>query len=81
VHPLSPDLTQLSDVDLHKKHGELVKKLTQATRIGPYSIINQLQMMLNDYNSEIQRRNDKAMQDMMKKLQDKKGIDDIIDIK
>jgi hypothetical protein len=77
MHPLSPDLTQLSDAELHKKHGELVQRLGQAYRIGPFNIIGQLQMMLNDYNSEIQRRNQKIMDDMMKKG---KGMDGIIDI-
>lgn len=79
MHPLSPDLTQLSDVDLHKNHGELIKRLTQAHRVGPYSIIGQLQMLLEDYNIEIQRRNSKAMEDMMKKSQgnNRGGIIDI----
>ena len=79
MHPLSQDLTELSDADLHKKHGELVKRLTQAYRIGPFSIIGQLQLLLDDYNSEIRRRNDKAMEEMMKKSQDK-GFKGIIDI-
>jgi hypothetical protein len=77
MHPLSPDLTQLTDAELHKKHGELVLRLGQAYRIGPFNIIGQLQMVLDDYNSEIQRRNQKIMDDMMKKG---KGMDGIIDI-
>lgn len=79
MHPLSPDLTQLSDADLHKKHGDLVMRLTQAYRIGPYSIVPQLQMLLDDYNSEIRRRNDKAMEELMRKSQGK-GMGGIIDI-
>ena len=77
MHPLSTDLSQLSDADLHKKQGELVKKLTQAYRIGPAGIIYQLQMILEDYNMEIQRRNQKILDDMAKK---NKGFDGIIDI-
>lgn len=77
MHPLSPDLSQLTDAELHKKHGELVQRLGQAYRIGPFNIIGQLQMILDDYNSEIQRRNQKIMDDMMKKG---KGMDGIIDI-
>ena len=77
MHPLGPDLTQLTDADLHKKQGELVQRLGQAHRIGPFNIVGQLQMLLNDYNSEIQRRNQKIMDDMMKKG---KGMDGIIDI-
>lgn len=80
MHPLSPNLTELSDTDLHKKHGELVQRLGQAYRIGPYSIIGQLQMLLEDYNNEIRRRNDKAMEELMKKSQSR-GLNGIIDIK
>lgn len=78
MHPLSPDLSALTDAELHKKHGELVQRLNQAYRIGPFSIINQLQMVLEDYTSEIQRRNAKVLQDLNKKG---KGLDGIIDIK
>lgn len=78
MHPLSPDLSGLTDAELHKKHGELVQRLGQAHRIGPHSIIGQLQMVLEDYSSEIRRRNQKIMDDMMKKG---KGMDGIIDIK
>lgn len=78
MHPLSPNLTELSDADLHKKHGELVSKLTQAYRIGPYGIIGQLQMLLNDYNMEIQRRNQKYLDELARKS---KGMSGIIDIK
>ena len=80
MHPLSPDLTDLSDADLHKKHGELVQRLTQAHRIGPYGIIGQLQLVLSDYASEITRRNNKAMDDLMNKSKGK-GMSGIIDIK
>lgn len=79
MHPLSPDLTQLSDADLHKKHGELVLRLSQAYRVGPYGAIGQLQMLLDDYNIEIRRRNDKAMEELMRKSQGK-GMGGIIDI-
>lgn len=77
MHPLSPDLTALSDNDLHKKHGEIVSKLNQAYRIGPFGIIGQLQMVLNDYQAEIQRRNAKMMEDMARKGKDLGGIIDI----
>lgn len=77
MHPLSPDLSGLTDAELHKKHGELVLKLGQAHRIGPFGIIGQLQMILEDYQSEIQRRNAKIMEDMAKKGKDMGGIIDI----
>ena len=77
MHPLAPDLSGLSDQDLQKKQSELVKRLTQAYRIGPYSIIGQLQMLLDDYNREIQVRNQKLMDDLAKKGKD---MGDKIDI-
>jgi hypothetical protein len=77
MHPLSPDLSGLTDAELHKKQGELVARLTQAYRIGPYGIIGQLQMLMDDYNSEIQRRNAKVLEDMAKKGRDMGGIIDI----
>ena len=77
MHPLTNDLSQLSDTELHKKHHDLVSRLTQAYRIGPSGIISQLQMILEDYKMEIQRRNQKIMDDMAKKGKD---LSDIIDI-
>jgi len=77
MHPLAPDLSALTDQELHKKHGELVTRLTQSYRIGPYSIISQLQMLLDDYNREIQVRNAKLMDDLAKKSKKSGGIIDI----
>ena len=77
MHPLAADLSGLSDADLHKKHGGLIKRINQAYRIGPASIINQLQMLMENYTSEIQRRNAKTMEEMMNKG---KGMSGIIDI-
>lgn len=81
MHPLANDLTQLSDEDLNKKLGELNKRFVQAYRIGPHQIIPQLQMLIQDYQSELARRNAKLMQDMADKFdKDKKGGKGIINI-
>jgi hypothetical protein len=77
MHPLAPDLSGLSDQELHKKQAELIKRITQAYRIGPASIIGQLQMLVDDYNREIQVRNQKIMDDLAKKGKD---MGDKIDI-
>lgn len=77
MHPLSPDLTQLSDTDLHKKYNDLVSRLTQSYRFGSMSVVNQLQMIIDDYRLEIQRRNQKILDDMAKKGKDLSGIIDI----
>ncbi len=78
MHPLNSDLSQLSDADLHKKFNELNNRLTQAYRIGPVSIVGQLQMLIDDYRSEISNRNQKILDDMSKKSKD---FNKIIDIK
>lgn len=74
MHPLGPNLTELTDAELHKKHGELIARLNQAYRIGPHSVIGQLQMLLDDYNVEIQRRNQKVLAELNKKGKDLDGL-------
>lgn len=74
MHPLGPNLTEMSDTDLHKKQGELIMRLNQAYRIGPFSVVGQLQMLLDDYNAEIQRRNQKILADLNKKGKDLDGL-------
>lgn len=77
MHPLNSDLSQLSDTDLHKKYSELNNRLTQAYRIGPASVIGQLQMLIEDYKFEISTRNQKILNDMEKKGKDFNKIIDI----
>lgn len=79
MHPLNTDLSALTDAELHKKHGELISRLNKVRGANSYGIIMQLQMLLDDYNTEIRRRNDKVMEELMKKSQGKKpgGIIDI----
>jgi len=77
MHPLGPDLTGLSDDELHKKYGELQKRFTQAYRTGPQSIIPQLQMLMQDYQMEIGLRNQKQMAELDKNSKGPKGIIDI----
>jgi hypothetical protein len=84
MHPLGNNLTTLSDDELTKKLGELNKRMTQAYRSGPYQIIPQLQMLIQDHQEEVSRRNAKLMQEMSDKFdKDKnggKGIKGIINI-
>lgn len=81
MHPLGPELSGLSDDELHKKFSELQKRYTQCWRSGPTSVLPQLQMLMDDYQAEIQRRNAKMMEDMMRKAeQNGKGFKGIIDI-
>jgi SAM-dependent MidA family methyltransferase len=78
MHPLSPDLSQMSDADLQKKHGELMTKLNTAYRMNSGQLVQQLQMILEDFTQEISRRQQKQLDDILKK-NDK--FDNIIDIK
>lgn len=66
MHPLAPDLTQLTDDELHRKHSELMQRVTFSYRMGNADLIRQLQMILEDYNIEIQRRNQKMMEEATK---------------
>jgi hypothetical protein len=77
MHPLGPDLTGLTDEELHKKFGELQKRFNQAYRFGPQSIIPQLQMLMQDYQMEIGIRNQKQMAELDKNSKGPKGIIDI----
>jgi hypothetical protein len=87
MHPLGTNLRELSDDDLHKKLADLNKRFMQAYRIGPFQVIPQLQMLIQDYNEEVSRRNAVKMQELQEKLEksskkeEGKGIKGIIDIK
>lgn len=80
MHPLAPDLSGIPDDELHKKFGDLQKRYLQAYQFGPQNIVPQLQMLMGDYQAEIQRRNQKQMQDLLKKSEEGKGFKNIIDI-
>lgn len=66
MHPLAPDLTGLTDDDLHKKRGELQNRLMFAHRMGHGDMVGQIQMLIADYDLEIQRRNQKMLADLQK---------------
>jgi hypothetical protein len=77
MHPLGSDLSNLSDDELHKKYGELQKRFGQAYRFGPQSIIPQIQMLMQDYQYEINLRNQKQLDELNKNSKGPKGIIDI----
>jgi hypothetical protein len=57
MHPLSPDLSKLTDDELHTKRGELQSRMSQAYRLGSTDMVGQLQLLLQDYAMEVERRN------------------------
>ena len=77
MHPLTPDLSSLSDAELSKKHNELSTKLMQAYRFGNGSLVYQLQMVIEDYTMELSRRQQKLMDELTK---NNKEFNNIIDI-
>ena len=66
MHPLAQDLSKLTDVELQEKHNDLTKKMTWAYRTGSTSLIGQMQMVLEDFNFEIQARQRKMLDDLAK---------------
>ena len=78
MHPLTQDLSGLSDQELANKIADLDRKYVAAIRMGSM-IANQIAMMAEDYRAEHQRR--LAVQ--MEKILEKQGttFDKIIDIK
>lgn len=77
MHPLTPDLSKLSLEELNQKYSDLLKRITFAYRAGSGEMVSQLQMLMEDYQAEIQVRNAKALEDMEKNSKNFKNIIDI----
>lgn len=75
MHPLTPDLSNLSTEDLNTKYNELVKRMLQAQRMGNGSLINQVGMLLEDYRVELSKRQQKLLDDANKNANFKNIID------
>jgi hypothetical protein len=79
MHPLAPDLTNLTDDELQKKYNELNNRINAAYRMGNMDLVMQVQLLLDDYQTEMGARQRKMMEDLQKRAG--KDFDDIIDIK
>ena len=79
MHPLAPDLTNLTDDELQKKYNELNNRINAAYRMGNMDLVMQVQLLLDDYQTEMGARQRKMMEDLQKRAG--KNFDDIIDIK
>jgi hypothetical protein len=66
MHPLAPDLSKLTDEELHTKRADLQSRLGYAYRIGNPEMVGQLNLLLNDYAMEVERRNKKMLDDAQK---------------
>ena len=78
MHPLTPDLTALNDEELHKRVSDLTTKLTQSYRFANYDLAGQIHMILEDYQGELTRRQQRALDELAAKSGQ---FDKIIDIK
>lgn len=76
-HPLTPDLSKLTMDELTKKNSELVSRMSYAYRIGQSDMIGQLQLLMQDYQEEINNRNRRALEEMESKSKNFKNIIDI----
>ena len=66
MHPLTNDLSTLSDEELHSKRSDLNTRLGFAYRMGHSAMVNQLQLVLGDYDMEVGRRNQKMLEQAQK---------------
>lgn len=77
MHPLAPDLSQLTQEELASRYNDLMSRLNQAYRIGPMGMIPQMQMLLEDYRAELGKRQQKQLEEMEKTGSSFKNIIDI----
>ena len=66
MHPLTQDLSKLTDEELHSKRSDLQTKLSFAYRMGHGDMVNQLQLVLGDYAMEVETRNQKMLEQAQK---------------
>ena len=66
MHPLTSDLSKLTDDELQQKRGELQNRLMMSYRMGNAELVMQVQLLLGDYDIELQTRNQKMMDQMSK---------------
>ena len=78
MHPLTPDLSTLTDDELQTKRSELSNRMVFAYRMGHADMIGQIQLVMGDYEMEVQRRNQKMLEDLEK---NSKTFKNKIDIK
>jgi hypothetical protein len=76
MHPLVPNLENMSEQDITAKLGDLYKKMAFANRTGNGALLSQLRMVIDDYQSEFNKRKQAELQ----KLSKDNNFDDFINI-
>ena len=66
MHPLTQDLSKLTDEELHSKRSDLQTRLSFAYRMGNAGMVNQLQLILDDYAMEVEIRNQRMLEQAQK---------------
>lgn len=77
MHPLLPDLSEMPMDELQKKFSDLQARMNSAYRFGRSDQVYQLQLIMQGYNEEIQRRNQKELEQLEKNSKNFKNIIDI----
>lgn len=66
MHPLTPNLSSLSNDELEKKRNELNEKMYQSFQFGNPELMYQVQMILDDYNQELEKRHRELLEKTQK---------------
>ena len=77
-NPLLEDLTQLKDVDLESRMGDLNKKYNIAMRMGNSAIAQQIAVVIEAVRDESMRRQQEATKKLMQKQN--KDLDGLINV-
>ena len=73
-NPLVTGVTELSDDELLGEINELNTKMRQASQAGMFGAINQMVVVLNEYQEEMNRRHQQSLED------GKEKYDELIDV-
>lgn len=76
-HPLLGSLSELSNEEVQEKYNDITKKLNQAYLMRNPTVINQLTMIMESYQTELNKRHKKMFDDL--EVKDDKWKD-LIDI-
>jgi hypothetical protein len=76
MHPLVSNLQDMSEQDITAKLSDLYKKMAIANRTGNGALLSQLRMVIDDYQSEFNKRKQAELQ----KLSKDNNFDDFINI-
>lgn len=76
MHPLAPNLSELKDDELYAKFQELNTRMNQAYRFGNHALLTQIQMLMEDYQTEINNRRRAQLE-----TKDSKNLSSLIKVK